>query len=110
MANEDKIQEILETQQKILGQLDNIRMQQGIFESRFKSELGKDGTFERIHFAYDKELKRLDDLIYNRDTGLAFEIDRLKIKDKNREKWIFGLLIPIVLLVVKLIIDLINKK
>ncbi len=113
MHESDKIQQILETQQKILGQVENIRLQQEIFESRFKSELGKDGTLDRIHARYDAKFKEFYDLIYNPETGYAFEIDRMKQRVKRQEerrKEMWALWVAVILMALKIIVDELTKK
>lgn len=113
MQEKDKIQELIETQQKIIGQFENLKLQQGIFESRFKSELGKGGTLERVTDGYDKQLKEIHELIYNPDNGYAFEIDRLKQKVKKQEerrKEMWALWIAVIVMFIKVIFDEVTKK
>lgn len=99
------IQEAFVKLEKVEGQLDNIRLQQGRFESDIESE--KRTRADR-NKDIDKQISALHDLIYNRETGLAFELDRLKVKDAKRDeqkKQLIGLWVVVGGVVIKMVID-----
>ncbi len=104
------VQELLIKLEKIEGQLDNLRLQQGRTESDVESE--KRTRAER-NDTFDKQIDVLHDLIYNRDTGIAFVLDRLIQKDKKREAQklqIIGLYITVGILVLGKVIDWLTKN
>lgn len=94
---------------KVEGIIDNLKIQQARHSSDMESE--KRTRADR-NTGIDKQITVLHDLIYNRDTGIAFELDRLKQKDIKRDeqkKQLIALWIMVGGLVLKIVYDLINK-
>jgi len=104
----DKIQELSIKQTEMSGQLENIRLQMLRIAADQESEKGTVSRANaRLHTEYDK----LHDLLYNQDTGVMFQLDRLKQKELRRDadrKWIAGIAAAVILLILKDIISYIQ--
>lgn len=120
------VETLLVQLENIKGQIDNLKLQQALFISRFESE---QDTIKSRHTGIDSEIdkrsktiiseiekveKEWHDIIFNREKGIAFVIDRLLEKDKKREAMktqLIGLWISVGLVILKQVFDfLINKK
>lgn len=114
MHSEEKIQEIIAKLAGIEGQLDNLRLQMARFESDRTSEKG---TIAREHVRLQKEIDKLYkefmSVVFDREKGIAFELDRLKEKDKKRDegkKVIWGLAIAVIGIIIKMIFEWVATK
>lgn len=119
------IHELLVEQEHLRGQIEQIKIQQAIFVSRFESEQGTEKRrHEGIDIDIDKANKRITDeiekaekqwnhIIFNRENGIAFIIDRLIEKDTSRQrqsKWIMGLMAGFILLVLERVFSYLTHK
>lgn len=122
---ENEVQKLSLRIEHIIGEISKIKEQQRIFIGRFVSERG---TEKRRHEGIDKEIekvnkriteeldkvdKKWDDIIFNRKDGIAFLLDRLNEKDKEREKqskWIKGIGGGFILLALERIFSYLTHK
>lgn len=106
---EPTIQEAFIKLEKVEGEISKVIYQLGRYDSDIESE--KRTRADR-NTEIDQQINVIHDLIYNRNTGIAFELDRLKQKDVKRDeqkKQLIGLWISVGVLALKIIFDLINK-
>lgn len=121
----ENIEKVFVNLETLRGQIENLKLQHATFVSRFESE---QGTEKRRHDGIDKEIietrskmaseiEKVDnkffDIIFNRQTGVAFILDRLMEKDKKREsqkKREIGLWIAVGLLILTKVFDLLTHK
>lgn len=112
----NEVENLLVNLESIKGQIDNLKLQHGVFVSRFESEqdtvkrrhTGIDTEIEKVTKTMGDEIEKVEkewhDVIFNRETGVAFVIDRLLEKDKKREAMkaqLVGLWIGLGLLILK---------
>lgn len=121
----NEVETLLVQLENIKGQIENLKLQHGVFISRFESEqntmksrhTGIDKDIDKVSKEMEGEIQRLEkelhDIVFNRETGIAFVIDRLLEKDKKREAMkgqLVGLWIGLGLLILKETFDLLTHK
>lgn len=66
----------------IRNTLQELRLQQGLFESHFTSEKG---NLTRLMNDLNRDLEKLNEAIFNRENGLILMADRVEQREKKRE-------------------------
>lgn len=110
MTHEETITDLTNKLTVAIEKIENLRLQQGRLESHVESERG---TTSRESKRLQEEIDKVNNVIFDRKEGLAFEIDRLIQKEKKRDEkdkqiwWLWG---SVALLTIKIIFDLLTKK
>lgn len=101
---EDKIQQLFD-------RFENLKDQLGRLSSNAESEKG---THQREHLRLQTEIdkceKDLREIIYDREKGLAFIVDRLIRTDSKREKERWFVFVTVGALFFKTILELLTTK
>ncbi len=113
-TQDDKIQTLFSRLEKAFSEIENLKVQHGRYESIVRSEAG---TTERNRIDLDGKINKLEkeikEIIFDRDKGLAFLIDRVIEREKKRDKMngiIWGTAISLVGKIVFDIFSSLNKK
>lgn len=123
MSDQQIIQEILKKIDTLFSKINetnriilNFQLQQGLFEGRLVSEQGRvKRTEDDLNIKIENLFKlyhELHKLLFDREDGIAFILDRIEQREKKREdhkKQLIGLWIAVGLIVVKEILSLIIK-